>query len=162
MEESAEIPDSPVKFDRYVERAVFQCQPVRPTLPSALTIEDFVQTAVTHPYGRRFMRALSGEWRACTRVSHYLFDATVVLIDKELLTLDLWCGHVTKGARTSRIWQGYSATCGRISRLQGWCRRRVLRQPAPTIWLMCTRTKETTCDERSKSSMHPGKLPFGR
>ncbi|OLP78871.1 hypothetical protein AK812_SmicGene40903 [Symbiodinium microadriaticum] len=89
-EESAEIPDSPVKFDRYVERAVFQCQPVRPTLPSALTIEDFVQTAVTHPYGRRFMRALSGEWRACTRVSHYLFDATVVLIDKELLTLDLW------------------------------------------------------------------------
>ena len=58
VEVRANIPDSPVKFDRYVERAVFQYHPVRPTLPSAPAVADLVQTEVPCPYGRQFVRAL--------------------------------------------------------------------------------------------------------
>ena len=88
----AVIPDSPVKFDRYVERAVFQYHPVRPALLATPVVEDCVQTSVPIPYGRRFVRTLTPEWRAVvaalaraihgggTRVSRYLFVSMVVLI----------------------------------------------------------------------------------
>ena len=58
MEDRAAIPDSPVKFDRYVERAAFQYHPVKPALSATPVLEDFVQT-----YGRRFVRTLMPEWR---------------------------------------------------------------------------------------------------
>ena len=64
MEDRAVIPDSPVKFDRYVERAVFQYHPVRPALIATPVVEDIVQTTVPFPYGRRYVRTLPPEWRA--------------------------------------------------------------------------------------------------
>ena len=104
VEDRAEIPDSPVKFDRYVERAVFRYHPVRPTLQSAPAVEDIVQTAVPYPCGRQLVRALSPQWRAVVaalaraihggyRVSHCLFVSTDVPIEIEFLILDRWCGH---------------------------------------------------------------------
>ena len=64
VEDRAVIPDSPVKFDRYVERAVFQYHAVRPALPATPVVEDFVQTSVPVPYGRQFVRTLAPEWRS--------------------------------------------------------------------------------------------------
>ncbi|CAE7391735.1 unnamed protein product [Symbiodinium microadriaticum] len=55
---------SPVKFDRYVERAVFQYHAVRHALPATPVVEDYVQTSAPVPCGRRFVRTLAPEWRA--------------------------------------------------------------------------------------------------
>ena len=64
MEDRAVILDSPVKFDRYVERAVFQFHPVRPSLVATPVVEDLVQTTLPYPYGRRYVRTLLPEWRS--------------------------------------------------------------------------------------------------
>ena len=64
MEDRAVIPDSPVKFDRYVERAVFQFHPVRPSLVATPVVEDLVQTTLPYPYGRRYVHTLLPEWRS--------------------------------------------------------------------------------------------------
>ena len=64
LEDRAAIPDSPVKFDRYVERAVFQFHPVRASLVATPVVEDTVQTTLPYPYGRRCVRALPPEWRS--------------------------------------------------------------------------------------------------
>ena len=64
MEDRAVIPDSPVKFDRYVERAAFQYHPVRPALIATPVVEDLVQTPVPFPCGRQYVRTLPPEWRA--------------------------------------------------------------------------------------------------
>ncbi|OLP93893.1 hypothetical protein AK812_SmicGene24167 [Symbiodinium microadriaticum] len=64
VEDRAAIPKSPVKFDRYVEQAVFQYHPVRQTLASAPAIDSTARCEVVYPYGRSFVRTLSPQWRA--------------------------------------------------------------------------------------------------
>ena len=64
VEDRAALPDSPAKFDRYVERAVFQFHPVRASLVAAPVVEDTVQTTLPYPYGRRYVRTLPPDWRS--------------------------------------------------------------------------------------------------
>ena len=139
MEDRAVIPDSPVKFDRYVERAVFQYHPVRPALLATPVVEDFVQTSVPVPYGRRFVRTLTPEWRsvvaALARAVHggvpgfhitssfqwssssrSDFLSGIHGLDKN--HRNSVGGHVTKDEGTRRIWQGYRTARDGISRLQ--------------------------------------------
>ncbi|CAE7705382.1 unnamed protein product [Symbiodinium sp. KB8] len=95
VEDRAVIPSAPAKFDRYVERAVFQFHPVRASLVAAPVVEDTVQTTLPPPYGRQYVRTLPPDWRSVvaalaraihgpmggTRVSHCLFVSTVVRIE---------------------------------------------------------------------------------
>ncbi|CAE7948322.1 unnamed protein product [Symbiodinium sp. KB8] len=63
MEDRAAIPDAAAKFDRYVERAVFQYHPVRGQLRPAAATEPYVPM-LEPPLGRSFMRALPAGWRS--------------------------------------------------------------------------------------------------
>ena len=58
MEDKAQIPDTPAKFDRYVERAVFQFHPVRGQLCSAAVSEAVRSLPEPPPLGQCFVRAL--------------------------------------------------------------------------------------------------------
>ena len=103
LEDRAVIPDSPAKFGRYVERAVFQFHPVRASLVAAPVVEDTVQTTLPYPYGRHYVRTLPPDWRSVvaalaraihggTRASHYLFVSMVVHIVTGFPTWDLSFG----------------------------------------------------------------------
>ena len=63
VEDRAAIPDAAVKFDRYVERAVFQYHPIRGQLRAAAAIETYVPMREP-PLGRCFVRALPACWRS--------------------------------------------------------------------------------------------------
>ena len=143
VEDRAVIPDSPVKLDRYVERAVFQYHPVRPALLATPVVEDYVQTSAPVPYGRHFVHALTPEWRAVVAAlapaihggyqgftlplrfngrPYGLTDSLSRIHGLDTNHRGSAGGHVTKDERTSRIWQGYRSARSRISRLQRWCR----------------------------------------
>ena len=64
MEDKAQIPDTPAKFDRYVERAVFQFHPVRGHLRSAAVSEAVRSMPEGPPLGQVFVRALPAKWRS--------------------------------------------------------------------------------------------------
>ena len=59
MEDHAHVPETPAKFDRYVERAVFQFHPVRGQLRAAAVSEVHLSPVPEHPpLGQCFVRAL--------------------------------------------------------------------------------------------------------
>ena len=62
MEDRARMPDTPAKFDRYVERAVFQFHPVRGQLRSAPCRRPLPLPAP--PLGQHFVLALHARWRS--------------------------------------------------------------------------------------------------
>ena len=65
MEDHAHVPETPAKFDRYVERAVFQFHPVRGQLRAAAVSEVHLSPVPEHPpLGQCFVRALPTKWRA--------------------------------------------------------------------------------------------------
>ena len=70
MEDHAQLHDTPAKFDRYVERAVFQFHPVRGQLRAAAVSEVHLSPVPEHPpLGQCFVRALAGETRNGPRLS---------------------------------------------------------------------------------------------
>ena len=65
MEDHAHVHDAPAKFDRYVERAVFQFHPVRGQLRAAAVSEVHLSPVPEHPpLGQCFARALPAKWRS--------------------------------------------------------------------------------------------------
>ena len=64
MEDKAQISDTPAKFDRYVERAVFQFHPVRGQLRSAAVSETIRSVPEPPPLGQCFVCALPAKWRS--------------------------------------------------------------------------------------------------
>ena len=65
MEDHAHVPETPAKFDRYVERAVFQFHPARGQLRAAAVSEVHLSPVPEHPpLGQCFVRALPAKWRA--------------------------------------------------------------------------------------------------
>ena len=65
MEDHAQVHDTPAKFDRYVERAVFQFHPVRGQLRAAAVSEVHLSPVPEHPpLGQCFVRALPAKWRS--------------------------------------------------------------------------------------------------
>ena len=63
VEDHAQMPDTPAKFDRYVERAVFQFHPVRDQLRPAAVSEASVPLP-SPPLGQHFVCALPARWRS--------------------------------------------------------------------------------------------------
>ena len=55
MEDKAQIPDTPAKFDRYVERAVFQFHPIHGQLRSAAVSEAVRSVPESPPLGQVFV-----------------------------------------------------------------------------------------------------------
>ena len=64
MEDKAQIPDTPAKFDRYVERAVFQFHPVSGQLRPAAVSTAVRSLPEPPPLGECFVRSLPAKWRS--------------------------------------------------------------------------------------------------
>ena len=65
MEDHAQVHDTPAKFDRYVERAVFQFHPVRGQLRAAAVSVVHLSPVPEHPpLGQCFVRALPAKWQS--------------------------------------------------------------------------------------------------